>query len=252
MTPNSSPEPRDLRQQGIHPTAQMEQQVATVIGCGAIGRQAALYLTALGVGTIHLYDPDRVEEVNLSTQGWEIGDLGDLKAQVVAETCGCMNDRMKVVDHAEAFTADNSTGGSVFCCVDSMAARKRIVGAAERSGSPFLVDGRMSASAGRVLTCHDAASWRHWRETWFPDADALDEPCTQRGMWFTAGIAAGLMVNQYSKWLRGLPLENDFQMDLLGTDLIVTRSASQADDPPAPAPPASPEGPGEAASEAPG
>jgi sulfur carrier protein ThiS adenylyltransferase len=41
-----------------------------VIGVGAIGRQVALQLAALGVPDLSLYDPDTVAVENLAPQGY--------------------------------------------------------------------------------------------------------------------------------------------------------------------------------------
>jgi len=53
----------------------------TVIGVGAIGRQVALQLAALGVSHLQLMDFDRVDETNLTTQGYRRRDLGLLKVE---------------------------------------------------------------------------------------------------------------------------------------------------------------------------
>ncbi|HBN76613.1 MAG TPA: thiamine biosynthesis protein ThiF, partial [Planctomycetaceae bacterium] len=49
---------------------------ATVIGVGAIGRQVALQLAAIGMPQLQLIDFDAVEASNITTQGYLESDLG--------------------------------------------------------------------------------------------------------------------------------------------------------------------------------
>src|SRR6266478_3979455 len=72
MTPstNSSIIDRDIRQRSIVPPERLAACHALVIGVGAIGRQVALQLAALGIPLLLLYDHDTVAEENLAPQGY--------------------------------------------------------------------------------------------------------------------------------------------------------------------------------------
>ena len=61
---------RDLRQRDIIPPPALAACHATVIGVGAIGRQVALQLAAIGIPKLTLIDFDVVEPVNLAPQGY--------------------------------------------------------------------------------------------------------------------------------------------------------------------------------------
>jgi molybdopterin/thiamine biosynthesis adenylyltransferase len=64
----------------------------TVLGVGGTGSHAAWALAAVGVGSIHLVDPDRVEVSNLTRQAlYTEADVGRAKAQVAAERLGAVN-----------------------------------------------------------------------------------------------------------------------------------------------------------------
>ena len=54
------------RQEELVPRERILREVVTVIGVGAIGRQVALQLTALGVPKLQLVDFDRVERSNIT------------------------------------------------------------------------------------------------------------------------------------------------------------------------------------------
>jgi hypothetical protein len=49
-------------------------------------------------------------------------------------------------------------------------------------------------------------------------------PCTARSTIYTASVAAGLMVHQLTKWLRGIPVDRDVTLNLLAAELTVSGS----------------------------
>jgi len=92
----------------------------------------------------------------------------------------------------------------------------------------FYCDGRMSAEVLRVLTACDAESRRHYPTTLFRTEEAFVGPCTAKTTIYCANIAAGLMVAQFTKYLRQLPVEADVQMNLLASELSVNECARTA------------------------
>ena len=107
----------------------------------------------------------------------------------------------------------------LFCCVDSIATRK-LIWEEVRDRVRLFVDGRMSAEVIRVLAAGDHASRRHYPTTLFAQADAFHGACTARSTIYTANIAAGLMVGQFARWLRGLPVDADLMLNLLSSELV--------------------------------
>jgi len=69
MNPLVHPD-RDIRQRALVPPERLAACSALVIGVGAIGRQAALQLAAMGMPVMVLYDHDVVAEENLAVQGY--------------------------------------------------------------------------------------------------------------------------------------------------------------------------------------
>ena len=74
----------------------------------------------------------------------------------------------------------------------------------------------------RVLTASDDASHAAYQKTLFAQSEAQAGSCTSRSTIYAASIAAGLLVHQYTRWLRGLPLDNDLSLNLLSSELVVT------------------------------
>jgi molybdopterin-synthase adenylyltransferase len=104
--------------------------------------------------------------------------------------------------------------------VDDIEVRQRIWQAVA-GRVDFFCDGRMSAEVVRVLAAADGASRRHYPTTLFTSAEAYQGACTARSTIFTSNIAAGLMLSQFSRWLRRLPIEKDLTLNLLSAELSV-------------------------------
>ena len=51
-------------------------------------------------------------------------------------------------------------------------------------------------------------------------AEALQQGCTARSTIYCANIAAGIMVSQFTRWLRGMQLDFDIMFNLLDVELI--------------------------------
>lgn len=210
---------RDLRQRDLLPSERIRATHATIVGVGAIGRQIALQLAAMGVGSLQLIDPDVVEAVNLSTQGYYEEDLGLPKVDATAQLCRRLNSDITVEPLQERYRRSTDVGQVVFACVDSIDARKFVFEQAGRHAGLF-VDGRMSAETLRVLAVADEPSRRHYATTLFAAQEAFAGSCTAKSTIYCANIAAGLMVAQFARWLRGLPVESDQIVNLLAGEWV--------------------------------
>jgi sulfur carrier protein ThiS adenylyltransferase len=187
---------------------------------GAIGRQLALQLVALGVTRLQLCDFDTIEVTNITTQGYSPDDIGLLKVQATARDARRIDPRLQLTLAPERFRPQLTVGDSVFCCVDSIAARTAIW----RSVAPRCqcwFDARMLGEVIRILTACDERAREHYPTTLFDPTDAQRGACTSRGTIYTAAIGAGLMVHQFTRWLRKLPLDCDLSLNLLASELMV-------------------------------
>jgi sulfur carrier protein ThiS adenylyltransferase len=209
---------RYLRQQQIVPAEKLAAVKATVIGVGAIGRQVALQLAAIGVPWLQLIDHDTVESVNLAPQGYLEQDLGRPKVRATADLCYKINYNVELHSEEGRFRRSMAIGNAVFTCVDRIDTR-RTIWEAVKSKADFFADGRMAAEVIRVLTACDPTGRKHYPTTLFAQEDAYVGACTARSTIFCANIAAGLMIAQFAKWLRRLPVEADLNLNLLAAEL---------------------------------
>lgn len=211
-------EERYSRQADLVPAKQLAKIQATVIGVGAIGRQVALQLAAIGVPWIQLIDFDTVEEGNLAAQGFLEADLGKPKVDAVVGMCAQINENTNLWAVNDRFRRSISIGNVVFCCVDKIDIREFIWDAVKDDVKLF-VDGRMAAEAIRVLVVSDDESAKHYPTTLFSPSEAFQGSCTAKTTIYSSNVVAGIMVAQLAKRLRNMPLDCDIQFNLLTNEI---------------------------------
>jgi len=209
---------RYSRQQDIVPPDRLAACQATVVGVGAIGRQVALQLAAMGIPWLQLVDFDIVEESNLASQGYLDDELDRPKVEATADLCQQINHRLEVHEVQNRFRRSMEVGNVLFSCVDRIDTR-RLVWEGVKDRVDFFADGRMTAEVLRVLTACDPASREHYPATLFSQDEAYQGACTAKTTIYCANIAAGLMLAQFAKWLRRLPVEPDVCLNLLTAEL---------------------------------
>jgi sulfur carrier protein ThiS adenylyltransferase len=166
-----------------------------------------------------LIDFDLVEPTNVTTQGFLHGDCGVPKIEALAAHIKAMDPNIEIITVHDRYRSATNVDDVVFCCVDSISARAAIW----RSVSPrcrFWSDGRMLGEVIRILTVADEFGRSDYARTLFPQAEAQTGSCTSRSTIYAASIAAGLMIHQFSRWLRSLPIDADLSLNLLATELM--------------------------------
>lgn len=219
---SSAASQRGERFKDILPVDKLTSVTTSVVGVGAIGRQVAIQLVSMGVTNVHIIDFDTVDPVNLGTQGWMVKDLKKAKVEALEEMLLEINPEAKITAVNERYAIDLEMGNVIFSCVDSMQIRKLIW---ENHGkdAAFLCDGRMSAEVIRTLVADkaDIKTQEHYSKSLFDDTRAFGTSCTAKSTIYCAYIAAGLMVNHFSQWIRGMPTEKDNLFNLLALEYRV-------------------------------
>jgi sulfur carrier protein ThiS adenylyltransferase len=211
---------RLVRQQELVPEGRLGRIRASVVGVGAVGRQVALQLAAMGVRRLQLVDFDSVEWTNVTTQGYLAADVGRPKVEAAAEAVRGIDPAIRMELVQDRYRPRVELGEAVFCCVDSIAARRAIW----RSAGPrlrFWADGRMLGEVIRVLVVAEEFGRDYYPTTLFPQSQAQPGRCTARSTIYAANIAAGLMLHQLARWLRGQPVDRDTSFNLLASELVV-------------------------------
>jgi molybdopterin-synthase adenylyltransferase len=208
---------RFVRQAELVPQEQLATVTASVIGVGAIGRQVALQLAAIGIRKLQLVDFDLVDATNVTTQGYWQADIGQAKVLAMAAAIAGIDPTIQVEAIVDRFRPRMELGEAVFCCVDSIDTRAAIWRAIQ-GRYRFWADGRMLGEVMQILVVVDAAGRTYYPSTLFSGADAQRGSCTAKSTIYAASIAAGLMVHQFTRWLRGLPVDQDTSLNLLASE----------------------------------
>ena len=215
---SSSKEDRFVRQQDLVPQDRLATMQVTVIGVGAIGRQAALQLAAIGVPRIQLVDFDMVDLSNITTQGYLAADVGQAKVEATKSAIGLLDSVIQVECVQDRYRSRVAIGEAVICAVDSIDARTAIWRSAQTK-CRFWCDGRMLGEVIRVLAVAEEQGRDYYPTTLFAQSEAQSGSCTARSTIYAASIAAGIMVHQFTRWLRGMPVDRDTVLNLLAGEL---------------------------------
>lgn len=220
------PSARTLRYSGIISPDRLSQSHVLIIGCGAIGRQAAISCAQMGVGSITLVDMDTVSEENLGPQGWAPLDIGQTKVEALRVHLDNLNPDCQVtarlgrIEDVAALLTDPYT--HLFVCVDNMDVRawihQHFYG--DPDSAPHFFDARMGAETLHIyhLPAIDENSppqdpdiaqdlenriWAYMDPSiLFPQSEAAREACTERSTTYCAGLAGHLLACFLGRTLR--------------------------------------------------
>ena len=117
---------RYIRQKDIVPADRLAACKATVVGVGAIGRQVALQLTAMGIPWLQMVDFDTVDASNLASLGYLENDLEKPKVEATTLLCKQINTDVEIHWAKQPFRRSMEIGNIVFCAVDSIHPRRLI------------------------------------------------------------------------------------------------------------------------------
>jgi sulfur carrier protein ThiS adenylyltransferase len=231
MSDTSTLPDRAIRQRDLVPAAALATYHVLVVGVGAVGRQVACQLGAMGAMAMTLVDDDMVAVENLAVQGYRHADLGLAKVSATADVCRQLLPEIEIEPVLGRFKRSSDRELqclmsparpklAVFCSVDSMSGR-RIVWETVRDRAAVFIDGRMAGETLRVLCAANPVADDHYATTLFDDARAHPAPCTGRSTLYAASIAAGLMLSRFALHLRGQVPCLDVLLQLASDELAV-------------------------------
>ena len=77
----------------------------------------------------------------------------------------------------------------------------------------------LRTDALRVLAAAGEAGRSRYPATLFAAGEAHRGACAAKSTIYAASVAAGLMLAQFARWLRGLPTDADLQFNILTSEL---------------------------------
>ena len=130
-----------------------------VCGLGGLGSNVAISLARAGVGTLWLFDFDRVDISNLHRQQYKISQLGKYKTDAMKELVSEINPYCNVITHTVRLTEDNLTLVSdcdIVCeCFDNAECKAMLVNTvAEHYPDKYIVSasGMSGLHTGNTIT----------------------------------------------------------------------------------------------------
>lgn len=165
-----------------------------LVGAGGIGSATGLGIAKMGVASLDIWDFDKIDVENISTQMYPVSGVGSHKAFALVNMLEIFADDVDF--EAFSFAVEGSdvlNGHIVISAVDSIAARKAIWEAAKRGNQRYYLDARMSSEVFQLFAV-DMQSDTSWYEGLLKDQhdeDIPDEPCTAKATIYTALFAAG-------------------------------------------------------------
>jgi len=211
---------RYLRNASVIDQDQINAAPVVIVGVGAIGSHLAEILCKLGVRRLTLIDPDEVDTVNLSVQGFYESEVGQPKTAAVKTRLLEINPRVQVTEWQREYRDQMIEAGSVvFSCVDSIKVRRQIFRDYREHDWRVFFDGRMSAESLQVYCVErDAEAMTRYRDSLFPSHEAHRESCTARATIYCASLAAAILCAQFKKWVMGQMPELRLNFDLFAMD----------------------------------
>lgn len=190
---------------------EIQKQTVTLAGVGGIGSYVGFLLGRLKPQRLIIYDPDRVETVNMSGQLYGQTDVGNYKSVALANMVRNYANYNNIVALNDRFEANSEATDIMICGFDNMTARRTFyekwkqkvlsypAGSDNRKKCLF-IDGRLAAEEFQVLSIQgdDERAMVEYEDKWlFSDAEAEETICSYKQTTFMANMIASVMVNVF-------------------------------------------------------
>ncbi|KAB7731375.1 molybdopterin-synthase adenylyltransferase MoeB [Rudanella paleaurantiibacter] len=228
----------NLPEVGVEGQLKLKNASVLVVGAGGLGCPVLLYLTAAGVGTIGVVDPDVVDISNLQRQVlYTTNEVGKPKAKAAVAHLQKLNPEVTFDTYSLAFESDNARAIAegydiVVDCTDNFKTRYLINDVCVTLGKPF-VYGAIHRFEGQVAVLnHQGGPTYRCLFPEFPNEMEIPN-CNDTGvLGVLPGVIGTYQATEVIKMLTGLgePLSNHLLMvDLLAMSFQKIRVKRRAD-----------------------
>lgn len=184
------------------------KQDVTIAGLGGIGSYVVFMLSRLDVNTMTLYDPDKVERVNLSGQLYNSNQIGNYKVDAAASMIADYSNYYSFVAKHEKLDENSMISKVTICGFDNMKARKDAFRnwtnfvarlPEEERGECLFIDGRLAAEELQVFCIKgdDTDGERRYEPYLFSDSQAAPTVCSYKQTTFMANMIGSIIVNLF-------------------------------------------------------
>ena len=184
-----------------------EDKNIILAGLGGIGSYVAYLLSKFKPANLILYDPDKVEYVNLSGQLYSTKDVGNYKSAAICAKIQDYSGYSRYIECREKFTPINTPSDIMICGFDNMEARKIFFRSwclhledldDEAKKKCLFIDGRLAAEEFQIfaITGDNDYAINEYRDKYlFSDDEADATVCSYKQTAFCACMIASYMVN---------------------------------------------------------
>lgn len=161
-----------------------------------------------------MYDPDKVEMVNMSGQLHSHASCGDTKINSMQEILHSIGYYYKAIGYAIRYAFDSRKEDIMICGFDNMEARKvffnnwmRHIVNHSNPENCLYIDGRLSAESYQIFAIRgdDHRAIEEYKTKWlFDDSEAEETICSYKQTSFMAAMIASTMVNLYVNHMANL------------------------------------------------
>ena len=167
----------------------------TVIGAGGIGSALLQNAAIMGFKEITVWDPDMLEEHNLSTTSWPEVYINKPKIEAAEHKLFELNKKCKVTTFQNYWESGMSLENKVFLTPDNMECRLAVYEQWKKNPNrDFLIDMRMGALGYEIITVTRENDY--FMESYVPSSSIADDPCTAKHTIFCGSLAASFGLSQ--------------------------------------------------------
>lgn len=185
----------------------IKQSNIVIAGVGGIGSWVSVLIARMHPESLVLYDPDKVEMVNMSGQLHSHNFCGEYKTTSCTNLNQTIGNYYRTIAYNRAYDIYGRTDDIMICGFDNMAARKvffdKWLTRVELSSYPercLYIDGRLSAESYQIFAIQgtDKRAIQEYQEKWlFDDNEADETVCSYKQTSYMAAMIASNMVNIY-------------------------------------------------------
>lgn len=183
---------------------QMQRQSIILAGLGGIGSFAAMFIGRMRPAELIVFDPDTVEEVNMSGQLYGTDCVDVNKAQAIGailyNTC-----KYSCNYFCKEYTKDCDTRNIMICGFDNMSARrtfyynwKKRTADKDMRNKCLFIDGRLDVEMFQIFAIQgdDTRAMEEYENKWlFYDDEAEVTVCSYKQTTYAAAMIASVMTN---------------------------------------------------------
>ena len=185
-----------------------------ILGCGAIGSAAATQLARMGGTYFHLYDRDKVEDVNIGVSQYGENDIGKEKVDALKGNLLNISRELVIDTHSGDFETFyfQDHNDIVILGFDSM--KSRLEAVATICSNPTtkpkcIIDGRMGAEHYQQYV-YTKPTLAKYKQHWYSDEQGDEEPCNAKATSYCSNMSGSFIANSVRKFITNAPLNGNF------------------------------------------